>query len=103
GALIVTASLLLLFGIFLARSVVRPVRTVAAGATRVAAGDLTTRLPEQGAAELHELTEAFNVMAQPLEQGKRELEAQNEQLRHSERLKSELVSIVSHELRTPLA
>jgi signal transduction histidine kinase len=42
-------------------------------------------------------------MAQSLEHGKRELESQNRQLRESERLKSELVSIVSHELRTPLA
>src|SRR5262249_54423075 len=32
-----------------------------------------------------------------------ELQAQNEQLRESERIKSELVSIVSHEVRTPLA
>jgi signal transduction histidine kinase len=42
-------------------------------------------------------------MARSLQHGKRELESQNEQLRQSERLKSELVSIVSHELRTPLA
>jgi signal transduction histidine kinase len=103
AALILAASLLLLFGIFVAHGVVRPVRTVAAGASRVAAGDFSTRLPEQGAAELHELTEAFNAMARSLEHGKRELEAQNEQLRQSERLKSELVSIVSHELRTPLS
>ena len=103
AALIMAAALLLLFGIFVAHGVVRPVRTVAAGASRVAAGDLSTRLPEEGAAELHELTTAFNAMARSLEHGKRELEAQNEQLRQSERLKSELVSIVSHELRTPLA
>jgi signal transduction histidine kinase len=102
-ALVLAAMLLLAFGFFLARGVVRPVRLVAAGASRVAAGDLSTRLPEQGAAELHELTEAFNAMARSLEHGKRELEAQNEQLRQSERLKSELVSIVSHELRTPLS
>jgi signal transduction histidine kinase len=101
--LVVTAALLVLFGLFLAHGVVRPVRTVAAGASRVAAGDLSTRLPEQGAPELQELTEAFNSMAQSLEHGQRELEAQNEQLRQSERMKSELVSIVSHELRTPLA
>jgi signal transduction histidine kinase len=103
AALILAAALLLLFGIFVAHGVVRPVRTVAAGASRVAAGDLSTRLPEEGAAELHELTEAFNAMARSLEHGQRELEAQNEQLRQSERLKSELVSIVSHELRTPLS
>jgi signal transduction histidine kinase len=103
AALVLAALLLLAFGIFLAHGVVRPVRLVAAGASRVASGDLSTRLPEQGAAELHELTEAFNVMARSIEHGKRELEAQNEQLRQSERLKSELVSIVSHELRTPLS
>ena len=103
AALVLAALLLLAFGVFLAHGVVRPVRVVAAGASRVAAGDLSTRLPEQGAAELRELTDAFNVMARSLEHGKRELEAQNEQLRQSERLKSELVSIVSHELRTPLA
>jgi signal transduction histidine kinase len=101
--LVATAGLLLLFGVFLARGVARPVRSVAEGASRVAAGDLSTRLPETGAAEIQELTRAFNAMARSLEQGKRELEAQNEQLRQSERLKSELVSIVSHELRTPLA
>jgi signal transduction histidine kinase len=103
AVLVLAAALLVLFGVFLAHGVVRPVRVVAAGASRVAAGDLSTRLPEQGAAELHELTEAFNAMARSLEHGKRELEAQNEQLRQSERMKSELVSIVSHELRTPLA
>ena len=103
AVLVLAAALLLAFGVFLAHGVVRPVRLVAAGASRVAAGDLSTRLPERGAAELHELTEAFNAMARSLEHGKRELEAQNEQLRQSERLKSELVSIVSHELRTPLS
>ena len=101
--LVITAALLVLFSVFLAHGVVRPVRMVAAGASRVAAGDLSTRLPEQGSPELQELTEAFNAMALSLEQGQKALEAQNEQLRQSERLKTELVSIVSHELRTPLA
>jgi signal transduction histidine kinase len=103
AALAATALLLVLFCAFLARGIARPVREVAGGASRVAAGDLTTRLPETGPAEIHELTHAFNAMARSLEQGQRDLEAQNQQLRESERLKSELVSIVSHELRTPLA
>jgi signal transduction histidine kinase len=42
-------------------------------------------------------------MAEKLERNRDELRAQNQQLRESEQLKSELVSIVSHELRTPLA
>ena len=103
GALVAMGAMLVGFGFFLARGIARPVRDVAAGATRVATGDLSIRLPEGGAAEIQQLTKAFNAMARSLEQGKRELETQNEQLRQSERLKSELVSIVSHELRTPLA
>jgi signal transduction histidine kinase len=103
GALVATAGLLLLFGIFLAHGIARPVRTVAAGASRVAGGDLSTRLPEGGAAEIDTLTRSFNAMARSLEHGKRELETQNEELRQSQRLMSQLVSIVSHELRTPLA
>ena len=101
-ALAGAAVLLALYGIFVVRGVARPVRTVATGASRVAAGDLSTRLPERGAAEIYALTRAFNTMARTLEQGKRELQAQNEALRQSERLKSQLVSIVSHELRNPL-
>jgi signal transduction histidine kinase len=42
-------------------------------------------------------------MANSLEQSQRRLEVQNEQLRQSERAKSELITIVSHEIRTPLA
>ena len=103
SALIATAGLLVLFVIFLARGVARPVRTVADGASQVALGDLSTRLPEGGAAEIDTLTRAFNTMARSLEQGKRELEAHNEELRQSQRLMAQLVSIVSHELRTPLA
>ena len=42
-------------------------------------------------------------MASSVEQGRRKLQRQNEQLRQSERAKSELITIVAHELRTPLA
>jgi signal transduction histidine kinase len=95
--------LLLLVSGYLVRAVARPVRVVASGATRIAAGDLSTRIPAGGPAEIRELTTAFNTMAQSVEHGRRELEIQNEQLRQSERAKSELITIVSHELRTPLA
>jgi signal transduction histidine kinase len=97
GALIV-----LLFGAYLVRSIVRPVREVAAGASRLAEGDLATRLASTGSAEVGNLTAAFNAMAESLDQGRAELEARNKRLRESDQLKSELVSIVSHELRTPL-
>ncbi len=103
AALGATGLFILLFGVYLARRIARPVRSVAEAAARVAGGDLSARLEEEGPGEVHELTRAFNVMAASLEEGKRELEEQNEQLRESERLRYELVSIISHELRTPLA
>jgi signal transduction histidine kinase len=95
--------LIILFGLYLARSIAHPVRAAAAGATRFAEGDLSTRLEESGPGEVGELERAFNEMAERLARARRELEAQNTQLRESERLKTELVNTVSHELRTPLA
>jgi signal transduction histidine kinase len=102
-ALGVSGFLLLLVTGFLMRAVARPVRNVASGATQIAAGDLSTRIPQGGPAEIRELTTAFNSMAESVQQGRRRLEIQNEQLRQSERAKSELITIVSHELRTPLS
>jgi signal transduction histidine kinase len=98
SALLITGS-----GLYFARSIARPVREVADGATRLAGGDLATRLEPHGIGEVAELTEAFNRMAERLEASRRELEDQNRRLRESERAKSELVSVVAHELRTPLA
>jgi signal transduction histidine kinase len=105
GSLALGASglLLLLVTGYLVRSVARPVRYVASGATKIAAGELSIRIPQGGPAEIRELTTAFNSMAESVEQSRRALEIQNEQLRESERAKSELITIVSHELRTPLA
>jgi signal transduction histidine kinase len=95
--------LLLLVTAYLMRAVARPVRHVASGAAQIAAGDLSTRIEEGGPAEIRELTGAFNTMAESVQQGQRRLQIQNEQLRQSERAKSELITIVSHELRTPLS
>ena len=102
-ALAVSALLILLFGLYLARWIARPVRRVAAGASRVATGDFATRLHEEGPGEIGGLTRAFNSMARSLEANQSELVSQNEALQASELAKSELISIVSHELRTPLS
>jgi signal transduction histidine kinase len=103
AALGITVLLVLLFGVELARAVAHPVRRVSEAAKDVAGGDLSVRLPEQGPAEVHDLAASFNEMAASLERSKHELEDQNRQLRESERLRSELISVISHEVRTPLA
>lgn len=103
AGLVACALLIVLFGLYLARSTAHPVREAATAATRLAEGDLSVRLSERGPGEVGELTAAFNNMAEELESQRRELQTQNEKLRESERRKSELVHIVSHELRTPLA
>jgi signal transduction histidine kinase len=98
-----SSALIILFGMFLTRSIGHPIRAVASGATRLAGGEWSLRLPLKGPGEVGELTRAFNEMAERIEQNNAELEQQNEELRNSERTKTELVNIVSHELRTPLA
>jgi signal transduction histidine kinase len=98
-----SAILILLFAIYLARVIARPVSEAAEGAGKLAAGDLSMRLSQTGPGEVGELTRSFNEMAQRLETTHDELEEQNAQLRESERLKSDLVNTVSHELRTPLS
>jgi signal transduction histidine kinase len=103
AALGASAVLILLYGLYLSRWIARPVRRVASGASRVAAGDFETRLDEEGPGEIGGLTQAFNSMARSLEASRSELVAQNEALQASEHAKSELISIVSHELRTPLS
>lgn len=102
GGLGLAVALVLLLGLYLAHSIGRPIRAVAAAATRLAGGDLAARLAAGGPGEIAELTWAFNSMADSLEQNRRELEAQNQLLSERDRLKTDLVNIVAHELRTPL-
>ncbi|MEZ4768015.1 MAG: histidine kinase dimerization/phospho-acceptor domain-containing protein [Caldilineales bacterium] len=77
-----------LLGIFLARTLARPVVQVAAAAESVAAGDLSQRVPIEGALEMQTLGRSFNLMAGNLEQ--------------AEQLRRNLLADVAHELRTPL-
>jgi signal transduction histidine kinase len=102
GGIVLAVALVLLLGIYLARSIGQPIRSVAATASRLASGDLAARLGGGGPGEIAELTTAFNAMAVSLEQNRDQLEAQNQLLSERERLKTELVNTVAHELRTPL-
>ncbi|MGH2794758.1 MAG: sensor histidine kinase [Actinomycetota bacterium] len=72
----------------LARRLARPVQEVAAATTKVAAGDLTHRVPVEGEDELAELGRSFNAMSAALAEARRR--------------EGEFLASVSHELRTPL-
>ena len=88
GGLIGSALLIALLTTYLTRYIVVPVRRTARAARRLAAGDLSARVAEEGDAEPVELARSFNTMADSLQEG--------------ERLKDEFFALVSHELRTPL-
>jgi signal transduction histidine kinase len=104
GIGLAAALLLILLGaLYVNRSLAQPVRSAAEAAARVAGGDFSDRLREDGPGEVGELERTFNTMAASLERTLADLEERNRTLVESEQTKSELVSNVSHELRTPLA
>jgi signal transduction histidine kinase len=73
---------------WLVRRVLRPLERLTDGTRRIAAGDLSARMPEPPDLELREVARAFNRMAATLER--------------VEQLRTALVEDVAHELRTPL-
>jgi signal transduction histidine kinase len=99
GLVIITA---LGFTLYLRRSVLRPVRTVADATGRLAAGDLTTRVPAEREDELGELARSFNSMADSLERGRDDLERSNAELTRSNAELEQFASVTSHDLQAPL-
>ena len=70
------------------RQVLAPVQALGVAAARLGRGDLTQRAPASGPKEIRDLADAFNLMA--------------ESLQEAERHRRNLVADVAHELRTPL-
>jgi signal transduction histidine kinase len=73
GGLGLSLVLIALFGTYVARALVMPVRRAAAMAGRLAGGDLTVRMPETGTAEIGQLERSFNTMGRSLETSRDEL------------------------------
>ena len=82
------AALLGLHGFLLGRAVVAPVRRLAEGADRLAAGDLAHRLEEGGSREVADLGASLNRMAASVERSASEVRALNEDLERRVREKS---------------
>ncbi len=85
---IVAAVLGALIGVGLSRSLSSPLQALASAARGLAGRDLSRRVQVQGTAEVVEVAQAFNEMAQALQQG--------------DELRRNLMADVAHELRTPL-
>ncbi len=90
------------FTLYLRRSVLRPVLTVAEATGRLAAGDLKTRVPADREDELGQLARGFNSMADSLERGREDLEYSNAELTRSNAELEQFASVTSHDLQAPL-
>jgi signal transduction histidine kinase len=89
-AAIASAVVALLAAVLVGRRVTRPIKAASEATTRIAAGELSTRLPEHTGRsdELAELSRNVNGMAEALER--------------SRALEQQFLLSVSHDLRTPL-
>jgi signal transduction histidine kinase len=73
GGLAGSVLLIVGFAGYLTRAIMRPVRSAATMAGRLAGGDLGARLPERGIGEIGVLERSFNTMASSLEASRGEL------------------------------
>jgi two-component system sensor histidine kinase BaeS len=85
GALVVS----LLLGIFLARTLTRPIREITSATRAVADGDLEQKVPVRSHDELGELATSFNLMSA--------------ELARSVNLRRQMTADIAHELRTPIS
>ena len=66
-------ALIFFFAAYLTRAIVQPIRRASRLAEELAAGDLTTRMPEKSVAEIGALERSFNRMAAALEEDRDDL------------------------------
>src|SRR4051812_9347638 len=88
--------------LYLRRAVVRPVVTVAEATGRLAAGELSARVPARRHDELGDLARGFNAMADSLQRSRDELEHSNAELLRSNAELDQFASVTSHDLQAPL-
>ncbi|HEV1996924.1 MAG TPA: HAMP domain-containing sensor histidine kinase, partial [Candidatus Dormibacteraeota bacterium] len=83
------AVIAVLMGMFLARRATAPARSLAKAARALAAGDRSQRVPDVGQDEFGQMGQAFNAMAEAIDE--------------EDRLRRNFAVAVAHEVRTPLS
>lgn len=84
GALLIA----LIIGIFLARTLTRPIKDLTLAATRMAQGELEQQVEVRSQDEIGQLAQAFNLMSQ--------------QIARANQLRRQMTADIAHDLRTPL-
>ncbi len=107
GILLLAALAVAFFvGLFLARKMVVPIRTLSEGAAQIGGGDLGKRIVIRTGDELEALGNQFNSMAMQLQESyatlERKVEERTRQLEIANQAKSRFLATASHDLRQPL-
>jgi signal transduction histidine kinase len=94
------------FAVVFSWRMVRPIRTLTAGAARIGSGQLDHRIRIDSADEIGQLGHEFNAMAGELERSyatlERKVEQRTQALTDANQAKSRFVAAASHDLRQPL-
>lgn len=102
----ISLTVALAFAAAFAWRMVRPIRTLTAGALRIGSGQLDHRLRIDSADEIGQLGLAFDTMASDLERSyatlERRVEERTQALSEANQAKSRFLAAASHDLRQPL-
>lgn len=93
--LIFAGAIAMALGYLLSSSFLDRIQSIDEAAKKIAAGNLSSRVPIEGRDELADLAQTFNYMATQLEEA-------SEQRKELEKLRRELIAWIGHDLQTPL-